>query len=124
MDKAQFKFGFLICVAIGCVLLFMGNRAYTQAGSEVKTPVYGVKVVNTYEHDKQAFTQGLLYHDGFLYESTGVRGRSTMRKVKLETGEVLKKIKLPDSMFGEGLALWKEQFVQLSWQAIQRLFKK
>ena len=102
-------------MTIGCVL-FLGNSAYTQADS-VKTPVYGVKVVNTYEHDKQAFTQGLLYDNGLLYESTGVRGRSTMRKVKLETGEVLQKVKLPASLFGEGLALWEEQFVQLSWQA-------
>jgi len=117
MTKTQFKQGIFICMLVGFFFFILKNRSDAQANLAVATPVQGVKVINTYKHDKNAFTQGLLYVDDVLYESTGVRGRSSIRKVKLETGEVLKKSNLPNSLFGEGLALWKNQFVQLSWQA-------
>ena len=82
-----------------------------------KVPEYKVEVVNTYPHDSKAFTQGLIYHDGFLYESTGLRGESSLRKIKIETGEVLKKRDLNAKFFGEGLAIWKEKLIQLTWHA-------
>lgn len=75
---------------------------------------YGWTIVNTYPHDTEAFTQGLLFHDGYLYESTGRRGKSEIRKVDLETGTVLHKAALDSAYFGEGLALWKDQLVQLT----------
>ena len=90
-----------------------------------KTPVYGYTVVNSYPHDPQAFTQGLIFRDGVLFESTGVNGQSSLRKVKLETGEVLQRTELPASYFGEGLALVGERLVQLTWkQGVARIYEK
>lgn len=78
---------------------------------------YGYKVVNRYPHDRTAFTEGLEYHDGFLYESTGLNGRSTLRKVKLETGEVLQQVRLGNAFFGEGITVLPHEIVQLTWQS-------
>ena len=75
------------------------------------------RVVNTYPHDPAAYTQGLLYRDGFLFESTGLNGQSTLRKVKLETGEVLQQHRLGKEFFAEGLAEWNGQLVQLTWRS-------
>jgi len=80
-------------------------------------PVYTYRVVNTYPHDPDAFTQGLVFEDGVLYEGTGLRGRSTLRKVDLETGEVLKSCNLPEEYFGEGIAVFGDRISQLTWQA-------
>jgi glutaminyl-peptide cyclotransferase len=74
------------------------------------------EVLNAYPHDPGAFTQGLIYKDGFLYESTGLYGRSTLRKVDLETGELLAHIDLPPEFFAEGLTAWEETLVQLTWR--------
>lgn len=78
---------------------------------------WGYQVVKTYPHDREAFTQGLQYKDGFLYEGTGLQGRSTLRKVKLETGVVLQKLSLPGQYFGEGIAIVGERIIQLTWQS-------
>ena len=78
--------------------------------------VYEAEVVATYPHDPDAFTQGLLWHDGALYESTGREFRSVVRKVDLETGEVLQQSAIPAGQFGEGLAVWEDEFVSLTWQ--------
>jgi len=75
------------------------------------------QVVKAYPHDPAAYTQGLIYRDGFLFESTGLNGQSTLRKVKLETGEVVQQHRLDAKHFGEGLAEWKGQLVQLTWQS-------
>ena len=75
-----------------------------------------VRVVKRYPHDPGAFTQGLAYHNGFLYESTGLNGRSTIRKVDLETGEVLLEKRLPRQYFGEGIALRDGKLIQLTWR--------
>ncbi|MFW5721812.1 MAG: glutaminyl-peptide cyclotransferase [Desulfohalobiaceae bacterium] len=80
-------------------------------------PVYGYEVVRSYPHDPGAFTQGLVYAGGFLYESTGLRGRSSLRKVDLETGRVLRRVALPRQYFGEGLTLWGDDLIQLTWKA-------
>src|SRR5688500_17453064 len=79
-------------------------------------PLYGYTVVRAYPHDRDAFTQGLQYVDGVLYEGTGLNGRSSIRKVKLETGEVLKRHDVPEKFFGEGITVWKSQLFQLTWQ--------
>jgi glutaminyl-peptide cyclotransferase len=79
--------------------------------------VYTFKVVREFPHDPNAFTQGLAYKDGFLYEGTGRNGQSSIRKVRLETGEVVKRANLPDEYFGEGIALFKSQIFQLTWQS-------
>ena len=80
-------------------------------------PVYGYRIVRTYPHDREAFTQGLLYHGGYLYESTGLHGRSTIRQVILETGEIIKRHNLEDSYFGEGLTDWGDSLIQLTWMS-------
>jgi glutaminyl-peptide cyclotransferase len=72
-------------------------------------------VANEYPHDPGAFLQGLLWHNGFLYESTGVYGRSTLRQVDLTTGKVLKSVRLSSNLFGEGLAAVDSRLVQLTW---------
>ena len=77
---------------------------------------YGFSVVNTYPHDAHAYTQGLEFHDGFLYESTGQNGQSSLRKVDLKTGKVLKKIDLPEKYFGEGMTFVEDKIIQLTWQ--------
>jgi len=77
---------------------------------------YAFSVVNTYPHDEHAYTQGLEYHDGFLYESTGQRGQSTLRKVELTTGKVVQKVDLPAKYFGEGMTFVDDKIIQLTWQ--------
>jgi glutaminyl-peptide cyclotransferase len=79
-------------------------------------PTYGYEVVNTYKHDSQAFTQGLVFYNGFLYESTGQHGRSTLRKVRLEDGDVVKKRKLNEDYFAEGLTIFNDKIYQITWQ--------
>jgi glutaminyl-peptide cyclotransferase len=78
-------------------------------------PEYTFKVVQAFPHDTTAFTQGLAYRDGFLYESTGLNGRSSLRKVRLETGEVVQRVDLASEFFGEGITLVKSEVVQLTW---------
>jgi glutaminyl-peptide cyclotransferase len=75
-----------------------------------------VKVVAEYPHDPGAFTQGLLWHDGKLYESTGNYGRSSLREVRLETGDVVRQVNLAPHYFGEGLARVGKQLIQLTWR--------
>jgi glutaminyl-peptide cyclotransferase len=78
--------------------------------------VLKVQVLQTYPHDSGAFTQGLLLHEGSLYESTGLVGRSSLRQVELKTGRVVRKIDVPPPIFAEGLALAGEKLYQLTWQ--------
>lgn len=82
----------------------------------IRVQHFGYEVVNTYPHDPGAFTQGLLYHDGALYESTGLNGRSSLRKVDLATGRILQRVEVPADYFAEGLALHQNQLYQLTWQ--------
>ena len=79
-------------------------------------PVYGYEVVNVYPHDREAFTQGLLFRDGVLYESTGLNGQSSLRKVQLETGKVLQQINVESRYFAEGLTDWSSRLVQLTYE--------
>ena len=80
-------------------------------------PVFTYKIVKVYPHDPGAFTQGLVFADGFLYEGTGLRGRSSLRKVDLATGHILKLRKLPVKLFGEGVTIYGNKIIQLTWQA-------
>ncbi len=80
-------------------------------------PVYSYAIVKKYPHDGKAFTQGLVFHDGFLYESTGEQGQSSMRKVDITSGKVLQKHDLPDDIFAEGLTLLGDKFYQVTWQS-------
>jgi len=106
----------MIRLRILLVVLVMGS-AIGPLGAQGRagTPVYGYEVVNVYPHDRDAFTQGLLYRDGVLYESTGLNGRSSLRKVQLETGKVLQQISVDSRYFAEGLVDWGARLVQLTW---------
>ncbi|MDC6363145.1 MULTISPECIES: glutaminyl-peptide cyclotransferase [Flavobacteriaceae] len=79
--------------------------------------IYTYEIVNTYPHDPKAYTQGLEFHNGTLYESTGKKGASTVRKVDFETGEVIQNIDLDNTVFGEGITLLNDKLYQLTWQS-------
>lgn len=89
--------------------------------SPIPTPAvaaqYGYEIIATYPHDRDAFTQGLVYDDGVLYESTGLNGRSSLRKVNLQTGEVLQRRDIDQQYFAEGLTLFNDKLIQLTWQS-------
>lgn len=79
-------------------------------------PVWGYEVVNVFPKDPKGFTQGLVYEDGYFLEGTGLNGESTLRKVEITTGKVLKKVDLDAKYFGEGITLLKGKIYQLTWQ--------
>jgi glutamine cyclotransferase len=100
------------------VLLASVSLSSAQAQAPPRaTPVDGYQVIHTYPHDPGAFTQGLVYADGHLYESTGLNGKSSIRLVDLETGKVLQHHDLPVEYFGEGLTVWNNRLFQLTWKA-------
>jgi len=93
------------------VLAFLAAWASTAFAAD------GYRIIHTYPHDPRAYTQGLLYENGYLYESTGLNGRSSLRMEDLETGRVLQKADVPDKYFAEGLAAWGSTLIQLTWQS-------
>lgn len=99
----------LLVVALVFFLLFLKNPNTSTR--------WTYKVVNTFAHDPKAFTQGLVFDEGFLYEGTGLNGRSELRKVDLETGKVLQTYKLPDEFFGEGITVFGDRIIQLTYQS-------
>src|SRR5262252_3344161 len=80
-------------------------------------PIFGYQVVKSFPHDPTAFTQGLQYADGIFYEGTGLNGRSSIRKVKVETGEVIEKRDVASQYFGEGITIFKDDLIELTWQS-------
>jgi len=98
----------LVSVAISLVLL-------TDAPENSKPLSYSYSIVNVYPHDENAFTQGLLFDNGVLYESTGLYGNSSLRRVELETGEILQLYALPSDYFGEGITIFDNKIIQLTW---------
>ena len=101
--------GFIVLLAAVVVsfLLFSGKS------DTIATWTY--EVVKTFPHDPKAFTQGLVFEDGFLYEGTGLNGQSEIRKVELETGKVLQSYKLPNEYFGEGITIYGDRIIQLTY---------
>jgi glutamine cyclotransferase len=95
-----------------------GWAPVTRAEQSVEAPpVYGYEIVNTYPHDPAAFSQGLVFRDGFLYEGTGRYGQSSLRQVDLESGRVLKFTSLSPRLFGEGITFSGDDLVQLTWRS-------
>jgi glutaminyl-peptide cyclotransferase len=92
-----------------------GRRYPTPQKAEQTIPILSVKILHAYPHDPHAFTQGLEYFDGFLYESTGETGQSSLRRVDLETGKVMQKTDLAPEYFGEGLTIFRGKIYQLTW---------
>lgn len=83
--------------------------------SDIAPVTYRYKVVKSYPHDRRAYTQGLVYDEGYFYEGTGQQGQSTLRKVEVETGKVISEVNLDGSLFGEGVALLDDRIYQLTW---------
>ncbi len=106
VDLAQ-RFAFLACSVLAAAVLM--------ATPPLAPGTYSYQVVHTYAHDPKAFTQGLIYVDGHLYESTGLNGQSSLRMVDLATGQVLQKHDVPSEYFGEGLTDWGSTLIQLTW---------
>ncbi len=107
-------------IALSLVIAAVAVGSERQKAADVTAavslaPVQKVRIVRSYPHDPQAFTQGLLFDGGFLYESTGREGFSSVRKVELETGAVLRIHRLAPNLFGEGLALFGDKLIQLTW---------
>jgi glutaminyl-peptide cyclotransferase len=127
--RAQFAWPTLVGAAVMAVVLvaavvMLGNRTPRRVSAPVATTVAAhpqrrvdtYRLVNAYPHDPEAYTQGLVFVDGFLYESTGLNGRSTLRKVDLKTGTVVERIALDEKHFAEGLAAWGDALIQLTWR--------
>jgi glutaminyl-peptide cyclotransferase len=102
----------LLLLALAC-----GRSAVAPAPAPGPAPVAGYRVVASFPHDPQAFTQGLLFRNGHLYESTGLQGRSSVREVALETGAVVRRHDLAPEHFAEGLALLSGRLFQLTWKS-------
>jgi len=83
---------------------------------DTAVPNYTYEIVNAYPHDPNAFTQGLIYEGGILYEGTGLNGKSTLRETDLETGQIVRELKLADSYFGEGITIFDDRLYQLTWR--------
>jgi len=114
--KNQSLTGLLILAAmlvLGAITLVSLNEGPTNT----TTPRYTYNVVNAYPHDENAFTQGLVFEDGFLYEGTGLYGNSSLRRVELETGKVLQVHALQDQFFGEGVTIVGDKIIQLTWES-------
>lgn len=104
-------------VFITFLLLIIGLIAVISYSKTDDAKKYSFKIVNTYPHDADAFTQGLVFNGGYLYESTGLYGKSSIRKVDINTGEVLKKKKIPKKFFGEGITIYKNKFYMVTWRS-------
>lgn len=89
----------------------------SKKSSPKSVPDYTYKIVNTYPHDSNAYTQGFVYKGGFFYEGTGLNGRSSLRKVRIDSGVVVQQVELPQEYFGEGIALLGGKIYQLTWKS-------
>lgn len=116
MRRLSAGFALAGCVAL-CLAGGLTCGLAITAVQAAEAPVSTVRVVARFPHDPNAFTQGLIVVDGELYEGTGRYGESTLRRVDLETGRVLEQVELPDHWFGEGIAAWQDEIVQLTWRA-------
>ncbi|MCI2229731.1 glutaminyl-peptide cyclotransferase [Polaribacter sp. MSW13] len=107
--------------AVSALVFYLEETKKVNSTFEVladKAPaIYTYKIINEYPHDTKAYTQGLEYYNGFLYETTGRRGQSTLRKVEIKTGKVLQKIDLDKKYFGEGMTILNNKIYWLTWQA-------
>jgi glutaminyl-peptide cyclotransferase len=107
---------FLFVILTGFTPLSLTASAES-AKAVSSVPVYNFKILNIYPHDQNAFTQGLFFEEGFLYEGTGLNGQSALRKINLKTGDILKIHKLPQEFFGEGIVLYNDKIIQLTWKS-------
>ncbi|WP_027721264.1 glutaminyl-peptide cyclotransferase [Maridesulfovibrio zosterae] len=109
----QYSIFFLIAITL--ILHLFIAKSY--AGDSHIAPIVKCKILNHFPHDSKAFTQGLLFFNGMLYEGTGKRGHSAVRKVDPDSGQVRTEVKISNKLFGEGLCLWQNKIYQLTWQS-------
>jgi glutaminyl-peptide cyclotransferase len=102
----------LFAIVIGGVIW----QVIAREGTDIVPEMLTVRVIETHPHDRTAFTQGLVWHDGKIYESTGLRGRSTLRRVDLESGAVEERKSMAADVFAEGLAIVGDRLIQITWQ--------
>jgi glutamine cyclotransferase len=103
--------GFFVLLITVCSMFWIYSDSFNSSTART------YEVINTYPHDRKAFTQGLVYENGFLYEGTGLKKRSQLRKVELQSGKVLQKYELPDEYFGEGITIFGDKIIQLTYQS-------
>ena len=107
--------------SISALAFYPGKTKKTNNSFEVfaENPpvIYSYKIINSYPHDIKAYTQGLEYHNGFLYETTGRKGQSSLRKVEVKTGKVLQKVDLDKKYFGEGMTIVNDKILWLTWES-------
>jgi glutamine cyclotransferase len=106
-----------VVLIFSAILVLVTTYSLLKKPAAMTTPVYGYRIVNTYPHDSNAFTEGLVYSDGFLYEGTGLNGHSTLRQVEFQTGTVLQSISLPEKYFGEGITIVGDRIYQLTYRS-------
>lgn len=116
-SKFLIFFGTLFVLNLSIFSLIADSSDNINKDSVDVAPVFRYKIVNSFPHDPEASTQGLVYEDGVLYEGTGLRGRSSLRKVELETGYILQNHDLPEKYFGEGLTIFDDKIIQLTWRS-------
>lgn len=107
---------FFFVILTGFTPLSLTASAESAKAAE-SVPVYNFRILNIYPHDQNAFTQGLFFEEGFLYEGTGLNGQSALRQINLKTGDILKIHKLPQDFFGEGIVLYNDKIIQLTWRS-------
>jgi len=107
----------LAATIVAATYPWVGSDAADQQAASRSLPVFGYSVVRSYPHDREAFTQGLQYLDGQLFEGTGLRGRSSIRRVNLQTGTVAQRRDLAQPHFGEGITILNGELFQLTWQS-------
>lgn len=110
---------FILVIIVATVKVFFNSNKDRNSQLNQQIDQYSYEIVNKYPHDNEAFTQGLFYYNGYLYESTGLYGESSLRKVDLQTGDVLEKIELNEEFFGEGMTIIDDKIYQLTWKSNQ-----
>ena len=110
------KFKASICVFLIATLSLVCCSQSLSNDQFQTEPIYSYTILAEYPHDTSAFTQGLVYHDGYIYEGTGLYGASTVRRVRLDDGQILQLLALPEQYFGEGITIVDDKIIQLTWQ--------
>ncbi len=114
---AAISVALIVIVVLGAYVALNFHPSNDGESGQDEPTNYTYTVLNTYPHDTTAFTEGLVFQDGFLYESTGLNGNSTLRREELETGKILQLYSLPQQYFGEGITVFGDRIVQLTWQS-------
>ena len=118
MKQRNFLIIILLSALIVVSFLLINNIFHEEVNNSTQEFVnYTYQIVNSYPHDPNAFTQGLVFKDGVIFEGTGLYGQSTIRRVNLETGNVTQLFKLDDNFFGEGITIFENKIIQLTWKS-------